>query len=84
MNNVLRNFKIVQRQAAETLEAEDWVIGTVHDLRRSYGTRMADVVPMHVLMKWMGHSDISVTAKYYLDVSDQHAETARSAFSAVR
>ena len=39
---------------------------------------------MHVLMKWMGHSDISVTAKYYLDVSDQHAETARSAFSAVR
>ncbi len=84
MNNVLRNFKVIQRHAAETLETEDWVTGTVHDLRRSYGTRMADVVPMHVLMKWMGHSDISVTAKYYLDVSDQHAETARSAFSAVR
>ena len=84
VNNVLRNFKVLQRCAAKTLEAEDWVTGTVHDLRRSYGTRMADVVPMHVLMKWMGHSDISVTAKFYLDVSDQHAETARSAFSAVR
>ena len=83
MNNVLRNFKVIQRHATETLGAEDWVTGTVHDLRRSYGTRMADVVPMHVLMKWMGHSDISVTANYYLDVSDQHAETARSAFSAV-
>lgn len=83
VNNVLRNFKVIQRHVAETLEVEDWVTGTVHDLRRSYGTRMADVVPMHVLMKWMGHSDISVTAKYYLDVSDQHAETARSAFGSV-
>ena len=84
MNNVLRNFKVIQRYAAKTLENEDWVTGTVHDLRRSYGTRMADFIPMHALMKWMGHSDISVTEKYYLDVSDQHAETARGAFSAVR
>ncbi len=82
VNNVLRDFKVIQRHAAEALEAEDWVTGTVHDLRRSYGTRMADVVPMHVLMKWMGHSDISVTATYYLDVTDQHAETARGAFAA--
>ena len=84
VNNVLRSFKVIQLHAAKTLDVKEWEIGTVHDLRRSYGTRIADAVPMHVLMKWMGHSDISVTANYYLDVSDHHAEKARGAFGAMR
>ena len=55
-------------------------IRSIHDLRRTYGTRRADVVPMHVLQKWMGHSDASVTARFYLGQSEHHAALARSAF----
>ena len=79
-NNVLRNFKAIQRQAANATKAKDWEIGTIHDLRRSYATRMADAVPLHVLQAWLGHSDVSVTAMYYLSVDDRHAEIARAAF----
>ena len=78
-NNVMRGFRVIQRQAAKRLGVEDWEDGTIHDLRRTYGTRMADVVPMHVLQKWLGHSDISVTAKFYLGHSDGYAERARVA-----
>lgn len=79
-NNMLRSFRKIQVAASEVIEQKDWRIGTIHDLRRTYGSRMADVVPMHVLQKWMGHSDVSVTATYYLHQSDGHAEAARAAF----
>lgn len=81
-NNMLRDFKVIQRRAAKAIGSKEWIIGTVHDLRRTYGTRIADVVPMHVLQKWMGHSDIGVTAKYYLDVSNEHAQVARATLAA--
>ena len=55
-------------------------IRSIHDLRRTYGTRRADVVPMHVLQKWMGHSDASVTARFYLGQTEHHAAFARVAF----
>jgi len=80
-NNLLRGFRVIQKRAAKRLGAcgdqEGWPDGTIHDLRRTYGSRMADVVPMHVLQKWMGHSDISVTARFYLGQADRHAEAAR-------
>ena len=79
-NNVLRQFKRLQRRAADAVHASEWQFGTIHDLRKTYGSRMADVVPMHVLQRWMGHSDVSVTAGYYLEIADHHAETARSSF----
>ena len=82
-NNVLRDFRAIQKKAAKRLGVTDWATGSVHDLRRTYGTRMADVVPMHVLQRWMGHSDVSVTARFYLGQSDQHAEQARDALSSV-
>ncbi|MCH8891549.1 MAG: site-specific integrase [Myxococcales bacterium] len=79
-NNVLRGFQVIQRRAAESTGAQSWTIGNIHDLRRTYGTRLADVVPMHVLQKWMGHSDVSVTARFYLGQSEHHAALARGAF----
>lgn len=45
---------------------------TIHDLRRTFATRAAeDGVPMRVLQKILGHSDISMTAKFYTNV-DEH------------
>lgn len=79
-NNVLRGFQAIQRRAAKHIDCEDWAIGNIHDLRRTYGTRLADVVPMHVLQKWMGHSDPSVTARFYLGQTEHHAARARVVF----
>ena len=79
-NNVLRGFQVIQKKAAKHIGAQSWTIGNIHDLRRTYGTRLADVVPMHVLQKWMGHSDASVTARFYLGQSEHHAALARDAF----
>ncbi len=79
-NNILRNFRLIQRRAASRLGGEDWQTGTIHDLRRTYGCRMADVLPMYVLQRYMGHRDISTTTEYYLTLQDHHADTARAAF----
>jgi integrase len=36
-----------------------------HDLRHTFGTRMAAAgVPMRTLQEWMGHSDIKTTLIY--------------------
>jgi integrase len=36
-----------------------------HDLRHTFGTRMAAAgVPMRTLQEWMGHRDISTTQRY--------------------
>jgi integrase len=37
----------------------------IHDLRHTFGTRMAAVgTPMRTLQEWMGHRDISTTQRY--------------------
>ena len=39
---------------------------TVHDLRRTFGTRCAEAnVPMRVLQMWMGHASITITEEFY-------------------
>jgi integrase len=43
---------------------------TLHDLRRSFGSRNAAVVPAQVLQKLMRHKSIETTLKYYLDLDD--------------
>jgi integrase len=36
-----------------------------HDLRHTFGTRMAAAgVPMRTLQEWMGHRDIATTQRY--------------------
>ena len=60
-----------------------WPPGTLHDLRRTYGTRMARVVPMHVLKEYMGHAKITTTQEYYLAAETQDADRARAAMEAL-
>lgn len=44
------------------------VRATLHDLRRTFGTRYAPVVPAHVLQRLMRHRDIKTTLKFYVDI----------------
>ena len=44
-----------------------------HDLRHTFGTRMAAAgVPMRTLQEWMGHRDISTTERYADYAPSQH------------
>jgi integrase len=43
---------------------------TLHDLRRSFGSRYASVVPAPVLQRLMRHADIKTTLTFYTDVDD--------------
>jgi integrase len=43
---------------------------TLHDLRRSFGSRYAAVVPAPVLQRLMRHADIKTTLAFYTDVDD--------------
>ena len=78
VNNVLRGFKVIQRRAFAELEG-DHPIGTIHDLRKTYGTWMADVVQLHRLQRLMGHADIKTTMTFYVDADDAYDERIRDA-----
>jgi integrase len=43
---------------------------TLHDLRRSFGSRYAAVVPAPVLQRLMRHADIKTTLAFYTNVDD--------------
>lgn len=48
-----------------------------HAFRHTFGTRLAAAgIPIQTVSKLMGHSDISVTAKYYINISDSEKENA--------
>ena len=78
---------MIQRRARQllaerrnvTLDKVVWPIGSPHDLRRTFGTEMARVVPIHVLCKWLGHSSMETTKSFYLAVDDRDAHAAREA-----
>ena len=61
MNNLLRKFRTRRRQAGVKKY-------TLHDLRRSAVTNWASRLPIHVVQKLAGHSDIKTTQTYYLFV----------------
>jgi integrase len=50
---------------------------TYHDLRRSCITNWARHLPIHVVQKLAGHSDIKTTQAYYLPVQHDDLEKAR-------
>jgi integrase len=52
---------------------------TLHDLRRSFGSRYAAVVTAAVLQRLMRHADIKTTLAYYTNVDDQLDEAIRKA-----
>ena len=70
VNNVLRRFKTLCRQAG---------VGpyTLHDLRRSCITNWAQCLPMHVVQQLAGHSDIKTTQQYYLSVRPEDVAKAQ-------
>ncbi len=91
VNNLNRHFDYVQRQAREVLATERevptekvaWERGTIHDLRRTYGTRMSRIVPIHVLKEYMGHAKIQTTQEYYLAAEAEDADKARLGLEAI-
>lgn len=49
----------------------------VHTYRRTFGTKLAKKgTPIQVLADLLGHSDISITAKYYIGISDKEKRKA--------
>jgi len=56
---------------------------SLHDLRKSYCTNLAGVLPMHVVQELVGQSDIRTTRQYYLRVPPEFIEDARRAIEAV-
>lgn len=76
VNNQLRRFKTLCRRAG---------VGpyTIHDLRRSCITNWAGRLPIHVVQKLAGHSDIQTTETYYLSVQPEDLAKARRMQSAL-
>jgi integrase len=68
---VSRKFGKVARKAGLKI--------TLHDLRRSFGSRYAAVVPAPVLQRLMRHGDIKTTLAYYTDVDGVLDEAIRKA-----
>ncbi len=56
----------------------------IHNLRHTFGTRMAAVgTPMRALQEWMGHRDIATTQRYAdYSPSSREAELVAAAFGA--
>ena len=75
VNNFHRKF--IERQEHAKIKP----LGSFHDLRRTYCTRIAGVVPMHVLKEYAGHSTIETTCAFYLKTSDDDAAKVRKALS---
>jgi len=47
---------------------------SVHCLRKSYGTNLADLgTPVHTLKYLMGHSNIQTTMKFYIKNNDENS-----------
>ena len=71
LNNVLRRFKTIVKRAGVAP-------ATLHDLRRSCLTNWARELPIHVVQRLAGHSDIKTTQRYYLAVEQRDFDEARS------
>jgi integrase len=70
VNNIIRDLEAMCRRAG----VESF---TLHDLRRSCITNWAQVLPIHVVQKLVGHGDIKTTQRYYLAVQECDLEKAR-------
>ena len=75
-SKLVRRFK----QALERAEVHRI---TFHELRHTFGTRMAAAgVPLRTLQHWMGHADSKTTQVYaHYQPSDQEADTVDRAFA---
>ena len=88
-NNVGRNFKTIQTRARKLpaerrgvkVEKVPWPIGCIHDL---WDTDLTSVkgLPVDVLKRIAGHSDLATTLKYYTSPTEQDAASVRAALAA--
>jgi integrase len=78
----LDRSKLVRRFKQATERAEVRRI-TFHELRHTFGTRMAaSGVPLRTIQHWMGHADAKTTQVYaHYQPSDAEAETVDAAFA---
>jgi integrase len=76
INNLNRNFAVLRKLAG----VEKF---TFHDLRRSCITNWAKRLPVHVVRKLAGHSEIKTTQQYYLSVQEDDLELARQVQSEI-
>ena len=76
INNLTRDLEVICRWA----KIKNF---TLHDLRRSCITNWANVLPIHVVQKLAGHSDIKTTQRYYLAVRECDFEKARQVQSKI-
>lgn len=51
-----------------------------HDLRHEFASRMAPRVPMHVLMKLLGHKSPAMVARYYNETKDDVSTMAQDLY----
>ena len=72
----------VQRSLTAILTAAKLGHYGLHDLRRTFGTTLAnDGVPIHVTASLMGHSDIKTTLKHYNNAFDEDKSKAVNSIS---
>jgi integrase len=78
----LDRSKLVRRFKSALRQAEVRRI-TFHELRHTFGTRMAGSgVPLRTIQHWMGHADAKTTQIYaHYQPSDAEAETVDAAFA---
>ena len=76
LNNLHRRFRTRRMRAAVDN-------CTLHDLRRSCITNWARMLPIHVVQKLAGHSDIKTTQRYYLAVEEDDLAKAREVQSKI-
>ena len=75
-SNLWRDFEAIREKAGLPK-------CSFHDLRKSYCTNLADVVPLHVVQELAGHADIRTTRKHYLKVREEQIDSARRALEEV-
>ena len=59
------------------VEKVEWPTGTLHDLRRTYATNMAQHVDVFTLTRWFGHADPKTTMRFYHQTTGEIEEQAR-------
>jgi len=70
VNNLLRDLGVICRR----IGIEEF---TLHDLRRSCITNWAKKLPIQIVQKLAGHSNMETTRKYYLSVQETDMNLAR-------
>jgi len=73
VNNTNRDFVVNCKRAG--IVSSDRL--SVHCLRKSYGTNLADLgTPVHTLKELMSHSNIQTTMKFYIKNNDENSRKA--------